>query len=250
MIYLRSLIFTVLLFLSVFPFSFAVMLVAPAGLAACYRFAAMWARFNLWSLGMICGLHYRVEGSENIPAQNGVIYVKHSSAFETMAQFVAFPPQACVLKRELMWLPVMGWALALIKPIAIDRKAHGSAVRQVIRQGKQRLDNGLWVVIFPEGTRMPPGETRRYGLSGAVLAKESGRPLVPVAHNAGDFWPRRGFRKRAGTIRVVIGPPIDTTGKRPHEINAEAQSWIEGKMHEISAAYRSNSERPEGRKDV
>lgn len=238
MIYLRSLIFTILLFLSVFPFSFAVILAAPAGLSASYYFAAMWAKFNMWSLRTICGLCYRVEGADNIPAQNGVIYVKHSSAFETMVQFVVFPAQACVLKRELMWIPIMGWALALIKPIAIDRKAHGSAVRQVIRHGRHRLDAGLWVVIFPEGTRMPPGETRRYGLSGAVLAAETGRPLLPVAHNAGDFWPRRGLRKRSGTIRVVIGPAIDPAGKTPHAINAEAQTWIEATMREISEAYQ------------
>lgn len=241
MIYVRSLLYTALLFLSVIPFSIIVILAALAGPAASFRWAAMWARFNLWTLRVVCGLGYRVEGAEHIPDRNSVIYIKHSSTFETMVQFVIFPPQSCVLKQELMWIPIMGWALALIKPIAIDRKAHSSAVRQVIRQGRERLNAGLWVVIFPEGTRMPPGETRRYGLSGAVLASECGRQILPVAHNAGDFWPRRGWRKRPGTIRVVIGEPIDTAGKTPYAINAEAQTWIEETMREISAAYEQET---------
>ena len=239
MIYLRSLMFTVLLFLSVLPASIAIILVAPAGHAARFYIAVLWARFNLWSLRVICGLSYRVEGAEHIPDQNGIIYIKHSSAFETIVEFVVFPAQCWVLKRELIWIPIMGWALHLLKPIPIDRKAHSSAVRQVIRHGRQRLEDGLWVVIFPEGTRMPPGHTRRYGLSGAVLAADTGRKILPVAHNAGDFWPRRGLRKRAGTIRFVIGPPVETAGKTPHAINAEAKAWIDETMREISDAYRA-----------
>jgi 1-acyl-sn-glycerol-3-phosphate acyltransferase len=143
-----------------------------------------------------------------------------------------------------MWIPLLGWALSVIESIPIDRKAHGSAVRQVVRIGKQRLAQGFWIFIFPEGTRMAPGTTRRYGISGALLARDAGRPIVPVAHNAGDYWPRRGLRKRPGTIRIVIGPPVDTAGKEPQEINLEVQDWIESTMRRISSGYRANGTAP------
>jgi len=144
-----------------------------------------------------------------------------------LAQTVVLPPQVWVLKRELMWVPVLGWALKFLHAIAVNRGAGAAAVRGVVEQGKARLASGDWVVIFPEGTRMPPGETRKYGVSGALLALETGKLIVPVAHDAGYYWPRRGLYKKPGTIRVVIGPPIQTAGRDPREINAEAQSWIE-----------------------
>ena len=146
-----------------------------------------------------------------------------------------FPEQTWVIKRELMWVPVLGWVLKLLTPIALNRRAGSSAVQQVLEQGTRHLEHGLWVAIFPEGTRVPAGESRRYGLSGALLASAAGRPIVPVAHNAGDFWPRRGWLKKRGTIRVVIGPPIATAGREPREINDEAQRWIEGTVAKIRA---------------
>jgi 1-acyl-sn-glycerol-3-phosphate acyltransferase len=123
----------------------------------------------------------------------------------------------------------------LLHAIAIDRKAGHTAVAQVIEQGKERLEEGDWVMIFPEGTRMPVGQTRRYGMSGALLASAAGRPVVPVAHNAGDFWPRRGWLKKRGTIRVVIGPPIPTAGRDARDVNADAQRWIESTLARIRA---------------
>jgi 1-acyl-sn-glycerol-3-phosphate acyltransferase len=159
--------------------------------------------------------------------------MKHSSAWETLAQMQILPIQTWVMKRELMWVPFLGWALLLLKPIAIDRRGGATAVQQVLDQGQRRLAEGLWVVIFPEGTRMPVGQTRRYGMSGALLAGAAGLPVVPVAHNAGIYWPRRGWLKRAGTIRVVIGPPISAAGKDPRVVNAQAQQWIEGKVAEL-----------------
>ena len=137
-----------------------------------------------------------------------------------------------------MWIPFLGWAVGRLKPIAINRGAGHRAVNQVVEQGIERLREGLWVLIFPEGTRVLPGQTRKYGISGALLASRSGAKLVPVAHNAGDFWPRRGLLKRRGTIRVIVGPPIEAAGRDPREINAEAQDWIEGRMREISRFYR------------
>lgn len=141
---------------------------------------------------------------------------------------VVCPRQVWVLKRELMWIPFVGWTLPLIHAIAIDRKSGQSAVGQVLEQGKRRLAEGDWVMIFPEGTRMPPGQTRRYGVSGALLAAKTGCLVVPIAHDAGYFWPRRGLLKKPGTITVVIGTPIVASGRNPREVNEEAQRWIEG----------------------
>jgi 1-acyl-sn-glycerol-3-phosphate acyltransferase len=132
-----------------------------------------------------------------------------------------------VLKRELTWIPFVGWGVRLLDCIAINRGAGGVAVRQLIEQGRDRLARGRWIVVFPEGTRMAPGQTRRYGVGGAAVAADTGTRIVPVAHNAGHFWPRRGLLKRPGVIRVVIGAPIDTRGRDPREINEEAQRFIE-----------------------
>jgi 1-acyl-sn-glycerol-3-phosphate acyltransferase len=144
-----------------------------------------------------------------------------------------------VIKREVLWIPFFGWALQMIfRPIAIDRRSGTRAVKQVIQQGKEKLAEGVWVSVFPEGTRMPPGETRKYGVSGAALAKEAGVMIVPVAHNAVDFWQRRELTKRPGTVRFCIGPPIDAAGRAPRETNLIVQGWIENKMREISGAYQ------------
>ena len=185
----------------------------------------------------LCGLRWEVEGQENIPDVPSVIMIKHTTVFEAYAQLTIFPPQAWVLKRELLWLPAFGWGVAAMKPIAIDRGAKARAVQQVVEQGKDRLANGIWVTIFPEGTRMPLGQTRRYGISGALLAQEAQVPVVPVAHNAGDFWPRRGLKKEPGRIRLCIGPPINPGNKTPRDLNLEVQAWVESKMQEISIGY-------------
>ncbi len=192
-----------------------------------FALARAYAHSVLVVLRWTCGLDYRVEGRENLPVGNHVALIKHASTWETVAQMVLLPPQVWVLKRELTWLPAFGWGLMLLRSIAVNRGAGGSAVKSVLQQGKARLAEGKWIVIFPEGTRMPPGETRRYGVSGALLAAENGRLIVPIAHDAGYFWPRRGLIKKPGTIRVVIGPPITAVGRDPRDVNAEAQDWIE-----------------------
>jgi 1-acyl-sn-glycerol-3-phosphate acyltransferase len=192
-----------------------------------FALARAYAHSVLVVLRWTCGLDYRVEGRENLPAGNHVALIKHASTWETVAQMVLLPPQVWVLKRELTWLPAFGWGLMLLRSIAVNRGAGGSAVKSVLQQGKARLAEGKWIVIFPEGTRMPPGETRRYGVSGALLAAENDRLIVPVAHDAGYFWPRRGLIKKPGMIRVVIGPPITAAGRDPRDVNAEAQDWIE-----------------------
>jgi len=204
-----------------------------------FRFgiAKTWGESMLIAGRWLCGLWWEVEGQENIPDVPSVIMIKHTTVFEAYAQLTIFPPQAWVLKRELLWLPAFGWGLAAMKPIAIDRGAGVRAVQQVVEQGKDRLANGIWVTIFPEGTRMPLGQTRRYGISGALLAQEAQVPVVPVAHNAGDFWPRRGLKKEPGRIRFCIGPPINPGNKTPRDLNLEVQAWVESKMQEISIGY-------------
>ena len=199
--------------------------------------ARTWSRGMLWAGRFFCGLDWVVEGRENLPPGPSVIYIKHSSIFETYAQIGLFPRQTWVVKRELLFVPILGWGVAAMRCIAIDRGASGKAVKQVIKKGKERLTAGIWVTIFPEGTRMEPGQTRRYGISGAALARDAGCLVVPVAQNARDFFPRSGLPERPGRIRFCIGPPIDPSAQEPKETNKLAQAWLEAKMAEISEGY-------------
>lgn len=229
----RSVLFTAILFASVPPYSLVVIAARVFGWPAAYQATVGWARAMVWLCRILCGLDFSVEGQQHVPERNSVVLIKHSSAYETLVQLLLFPRQSWVLKRELMWAPFLGWGLAALQPVAIRRTAGRSAVEQVVTQGTERLSQGIWVVIFPEGTRVPPGETRRYGISGTLLAQATGRRLIPVAHNAGDFWPRRGWRKKPGTVRFCIGPAIDPEGRDPRKVNAEVQEWIEGKVAEL-----------------
>lgn len=201
-----------------------------------YAVITRWTRFAIWWLRITCGLDFKVEGQENLPAEGvAVILAKHQSAWETMAFQLIFPPQVWVLKRELLKIPFFGWGLRMLEPIAIDRSAGRKSVVQLIRQGKDRLSRGIWVVVFPEGTRVAPGEHGRYKTGGAVLAVNAGVPVVPVAHNAGLYW-RQAEGIRSGTIHVVIGPLIQTVGRDADEVNNEAETWIEGCMPRLLKA--------------
>ena len=229
-----SVAFTVYLFVSVVPYSCWVLLTAPlTPRDHAWRVARSWAGTVIALLRIFCGLKHRVEGAEHLPQQPAVVLMKHSSAWETIAQLILFPKQVWVMKRQLLWVPFFGWALAVFSPIAIDRRGGRQAVEQVLRQGQQRLEENRWVIIFPEGTRVAPGERRRYGLSGALLAALTELPVIPVTHNAGDFWPRRGLMKRPGTIRMVIGPPIEAAGRSPRDVNRDVESWIETTLESI-----------------
>jgi 1-acyl-sn-glycerol-3-phosphate acyltransferase len=230
-----SIVFTSLMFLTVPIYGAVALLTAPLPRACTYAIAVFWVDSMLWLLRVLCRLDYVVEGREHLPARSSIVLLKHSSAWETLAQLRIFPRQSWVLKRELMWIPVFGWVLALMKPIAIDRRGGAAAVQQVLQQGHERLAAGFWVMIFPEGTRMPVGETRRYGMSGVLLAQAEQLPVVPVTHDAGYFWPRRGWLKQPGTIRVVIGPPIETKGVDPRAVNERAQRWIESTLESLRA---------------
>lgn len=200
-----------------------------------YRISQIWTGFNIWWLRVTCRIDYQLSGTEHIPDRPVIVMAKHQSTWETLFLQQYLPPMAWVVKRELLWLPFFGWALALLRPIAINRRAGTSAVKQVIRQGVEHLRQGQWVLIFPEGTRTSPGVRKRYGLGGAVLATHSGYPVLPVALNAGEFWPRGGFLKRPGTVRVVFGPLMESVGRSPQELNQQVEGWIEGVMAQISA---------------
>lgn len=199
-----------------------------------YFHLTRWGSFVTWWLKITCNLDFRVEGAENIPETPTIVMAKHQSAWETIAFQQVFPPQTWVLKRELLWLPIFGWGLALMHPVAIDRKAGKKALKQVIEQGTQRLKKGLWLIIFPEGTRTSPGEHKRYAIGGAMLAERSGYPVLPVCHNAGEFWGKSSFIKKPGTITMVIGKPIDPDGMRANALNQQVEEWIETTYQRIT----------------
>jgi 1-acyl-sn-glycerol-3-phosphate acyltransferase len=231
---IKSLFFTAFMMVSALAFGGFMTLCFWSPYRTQFGIARSWARLQFWLLEKVCGLSFTVEGRDRIPAGNHIVMSNHTSAWETIAQFLIFPPQVWVLKRELLWIPLIGWGLKLLRPISINRGAGHRAVNQVIEQGKQRLADGLWIIIFPEGTRVVAGETRKYGVSGALLATETGKFVVPLSHNAADFWVRRGLLKRAGIIRVVIGEPIAATGKDARELNDEVRRSIEAGLARIA----------------
>ncbi|MEO7743650.1 MAG: lysophospholipid acyltransferase family protein [Usitatibacter sp.] len=231
---LRSLLFLVGALLITVPYGFLVPLSRIAGRRAPFVTARSYTRVMLAWVEASCGIGYQVSGWENVPRSPAVIMSKHQSAWETIFLEARFPDQCWIIKKELQWLPFVGWGLIAIRAIAIDRSSGQSAREQIVQQGVQRLKEGLWVTIFPEGTRVAPGKRGRYGIGGALLATRAGMPILPIAHNAGEYWPRYAFRKRAGTVRVVIGPLIATQGRDAISVNNEVESWIEEQMRLIS----------------
>jgi 1-acyl-sn-glycerol-3-phosphate acyltransferase len=232
-IYLRSFLFAIVLVITTPPFALLAICTSPLPPMTRYRVITKWTGITLWFVWHLLGIRYRVIGRENLPSQASVILCKHQSAWETMALQRIFPAICFVLKRELLRVPFFGWGLARMPTIAIDRAAGKDALAQVVEQGSQRLAEGFWVVVFPEGTRVAPGTTRRYKPGGAWLAHKTGVPVVPVAHNAGEFWRRNAFVKYPGEVVVSIGPVIETAGRGAEEINAEAHAWIEAEMRRL-----------------
>jgi len=234
-IWLRSAVFLVLLVLSVLLFGVPIILVGRVlPYSWLCQLARGWGQLVLWLLRVTCRLRYRIEGMDNLPSESAVVLCKHQSAWETIALRALLPPsQTWVLKRELIWVPVFGWALAVFDPIAINRSSTRRAVKQLLIEGTRALERGRWIIIFPEGTRVASGERRSYGIGGALLAEKSGRPVVPIAHNAGVFWGRRSFVKYPGVIELKIGPPILVRGRRAEEINQDAEQWIESAVADL-----------------
>ena len=248
-LWLRSLLFWLLLAPLTLLFAILVLLAFFLPQSVRWSIISVWVRIVLWWLEASCGLRHEVRGRENIPDSAGIVFSKHQSMWETIALQEIFPHQVWVAKQELKWLPFFGWGLWLMKTIFIKRGTGRAAVEQLVSQGKQRLDEGIWVVIFPEGTRVPPGTRGRYRIGGAVLGEKSGYPIVPVAHNSGEYWPRRSFIKHPGTIQVRVGTPITTAGKTAQQLLDEASSWIEARMDEITTLKDREHPSPQGHKE-
>ncbi|MEM7542102.1 MAG: lysophospholipid acyltransferase family protein [Pseudomonadota bacterium] len=208
-------------------YSILSLLILPLPRSWRYWIITGWARFVILWLKLICGLSWRVQGLEHLPDVPSVILSKHQSAWETISFQLIFPRQCQVLKKELFKIPFFGWGLWSLNPIAIDRSAGVRALKQVLEEGRQRIADGWWVVLFPEGTRIAPGERGRYSQTGAALAAKAGCPIVPVAHNAGVFWRRNSVLKRPGCIDVMVGEPISPAGKTAKELTSEVEQWIE-----------------------
>ena len=233
MLILRSLLFYIGQIIST-------ILIAPIGIIAFpldfkkrYYLITRWAVFNLWWLKICCNVTYEIKGKDNIPGKPCIVMSKHQSAFETLALQQIFIPQVWILKKELLQIPIYGWGLASLQPIAINRDSTIKSFRQIADQGCERLQKGYWVIIFPEGTRVAPNKKKKYLPGGGMLAEKSGAQVVPVAHNAGCLWPRNSMIKKPGLITIKIGPVIESENKSAKEITNEVENWIEKEVGEL-----------------
>lgn len=230
MLFLRSLLFLLGQMVTAPIFTFIALLSLPLNPLTRNVLISGWARSMLWWLRITCNIGHQISGLENIPTSPSIILAKHQSAWETLAFQSIFPTQVYVLKRELLLIPIFGWGLAMSSPIAIDRSAGRDALKKLVANGKARLDKGFWVVIFPEGTRKAPGEHGKYHIGGAWLATHTRTQVVPVAHNAGEYWAKNSFIKKPGVIQIHIGKAIQTTGLKADALNKQVEHWIETEM--------------------
>ena len=233
--FLRSLLYVSLLILTVIPWSFVVCASVVLDKPRRYRLAQVYTRLAIELGRLICGIGYRVEGWHHLPDAEAIVMCKHQSAWETL-WVQAFLPRrmAFVYKRELHRLPFFGWAMAALGMISIDRSRGQDAFEQVVTQGTEHLHDGWWIMMFPEGTRTPPGSTKRYKTGGARLAARTGAKIIPIAVNSGECWPRNAFVKTPGEITVSILPVIDPAGKTADEIGAAVESAIETEMRRLA----------------
>jgi len=233
---LRSIVYEVLRFAITIVFALISLFTFAFKPLTRYRIITAWSHLVVGLAWAVCGVRYRVIGRDNLPSGPCIVLSKHQSAWETLAYQVILPPQVWVLKRELLRVPFFGWGLAMMSPIAIDRGSATRALKQTLDQGRSRLTDGWWIVIFPEGTRTAPGERGRYHLGGAWLACKTGAPVVPIAHNAGSVWGRNAFIKYPGTITVSIGPAIEPDALDPGTLNRKAEDWIENEVAHLGSA--------------
>ncbi|GHE22642.1 lysophospholipid acyltransferase family protein [Halomonas urumqiensis] len=239
---IRSVLFYIGYFLAVLVCGVLFLPVAPLlPLSNRYRLLNLYNHFIIAWFGVTCGVRYDIRGREHLPAGPCAILSNHQCEWETVYLQLLKPPVCTVLKQELLRIPLFGWGLRLLHPIALDRSRPARAMKQVLTQGKARLEAGLSVLIFPEGTRVAPGSRRRYNKSGAVIACRAGVPVVPVAHNAGERWPGRHWVKNPGRLSLVVGEPIETEGRTPEAVMEEVEAWIEARLVEISEVPRPAS---------
>lgn len=229
---------------TVIPWALLVLLVAPfAGATRIYWLCAGWLKLAVNSGTFILGIENRVTGLENLPTDpkaSVVLLVKHQSTWETLLMPAIMPrPLAFVFKKELLWVPFFGWAMACMDMIHIDRSQGSQAFKKMVAAGKRLTEQGTWVILFPEGTRIPRGQVGEYKTGGARLAIQCGVPVVPIAATSAKCWPRKAFIKTPGVVDISIGKPISSEGRRPDELMAEAQAWIEAEMRRLDPdAYR------------
>jgi 1-acyl-sn-glycerol-3-phosphate acyltransferase len=235
LLYLRSALFRSVIVVATIIYSTLCLLVGPL-LPFRQRYCLVTGinRFYLWWARLACGVHYEVEGMENLPKDRPyVILSNHQSDWETFFFQVFVGPLCTVLKKELLRIPFFGWALAMLRPIAIDRNLRSGAMKQILKQGRERLKEQIPVLIFPQGTRVKVGEIGSFNKGGAMLACSAKVPVVTIVHNAGDYWPSKSFLKYPGTIRVVVGPLIETQGRSVQEVHEETSEWLERKIKEV-----------------
>lgn len=235
MLFLRSSLFFIGQLITAPIFTLIALLAWPVNPILRNQLISGWARSMIWWLRVTCNVRHEISGMENLPNRPCIILAKHQSTWETFAFQAIFPTQVYVLKRELLWIPIFGWGLAMTSPIAINRASGREALKQLVSKGRARLAQGLWVVIFPEGTRMRPYQQGKYHIGGAWLACQTKTPVLPVAHNAGHCWPK-GFIKQAGVIKLHIGPAIATADLKADALNLKVEQWIEAQMQVINAA--------------
>ena len=205
-----------------------------------YAIASSWAKMNMHFLKWFCNLNYKIKGKENIPTEPSLVISNHQSTWETLAFQHFLPNQLWVLKKELLRVPIFGWGLAIISPIAIDRSAGKKAVDQIVEQGEKKLNQGRWVIIFPEGTRISPGVDSKYKMGSFIFATRITHPVLPIAHNAGEFWPKHSFIKYPGTITVSIGEPFNAGGMEPSDVKDKVEGWIKEEIKVIGDSSRWN----------
>lgn len=239
-LFVRSLLFWIGFVLNTLVFGLLILVLFFTPSTVRLKIARGWSLVNNFLLKIFCGITFKVEGTQNLNLDAAIILSKHQSTWETLALHSFTPLVRWVFKRELMLIPIFGWALALTDPIAINRGAGRVAIKQLISEGTKKLNAGKWLLLFPEGTRTAPGKSHKYKIGGALLAEKSGYPVIPVAHNAGEFWPRHSFIKWPGTISVIIGPAIESKNRSAEEINEEVYGWIENAMKKISDESRWN----------
>jgi len=235
MLFFRSFIFSLGQWIFTPIFSLLALFTFPFSRIHRNKIISLWARSMLWWLRITCNITYQIKGADHIPKTPCVILAKHQSAWETLAFQLIFPAQVYVMKRELLWIPFFGWGLAMTSPIAINRSAGREALKQLVTLGKKRLAAGLWVVVFPEGTRIAPHHHGKFHIGGAWLAAGSKATVLPVAHNAGLFWAKNSFIKKPGVITVSIGEAFNTDSLKADQVNTQVETWIKQEMAQLGA---------------
>lgn len=238
MLAMRALVFYFFYALSLIIYAVPCLLIGPfLPFRRRFNFFLVWSKFVLWLLQLICNVRHEITGLDNVPPGTFMVMSNHQSPWETIFLYLHFRPACAILKRELLRIPFFGWGLRLLRPIAIDRSNRSLARKLVLEQGRKRFAEGLNILVFPEGTRVDPGKRKKFSVGGTELAIASGASILPVAHNAGHHWPSRKLVKYPGTIRVVIGKPLETSGRDPRELTEEVQTWIYSQLDKMESRH-------------